>query len=131
MKHSESMEMYLETIFLLRKKKGNVRAIDVSVELGYSKPSVSVAMKNLKENGYLVISEMGHIVLSDKGEKVARETYEKHQILTKLLIGIGMPEAMAEENACRMEHVASMDLIEVIKHSLARGTFSELHGHPN
>ena len=127
MKQSESVEMYLETIFVLQKRRSHVRAVDISEELGVSKPSVSIAVKKLKENGYIDDSGTGHIVLSEKGNELARRTYEKHQVLKEMFIAIGADTRLAEETACRMEHVASMELIEIIKHSLACGKLSEKH----
>ena len=127
MKQSESVEMYLETIFVLQKRRSHVRAVDISEELGVSKPSVSIAIKRLKENGYIDDSGTGHIVLSEKGNELAGRTYEKHQVLKEMFIAIGADTRLAEETACRMEHVASMELIEIIKHSLACGKLSEKH----
>ena len=127
MKQSESVEMYLETIFVLQKRKPYVRAVDIAEDLGVSKQSVSIAIKKLKENGYIDDSGTGHIVLSEKGNDLARRTYEKHQILKEMFIAIGADACLAEETACRMEHVASMELIEIIKHSLACGKLSEKH----
>ena len=127
MKQSESVEMYLETIFVLQKRRSHVRAVDISEELGVSKPSVSIAVKKLKEHGYIDDSGTGHIVLSEKGNELAGRTYEKHQVLKEMFIAIGADTRLAEETACRMEHVASMELIEIIKHSLACGKLSEKH----
>ena len=127
MKQSESVEMYLETIFVLQKRRSHVRAVDISEELGVSKPSVSIAIKKLKEHGYIDDSGTGHIVLSEKGNELAGRTYEKHQVLKEMFIAIGADACLAEETACRMEHVASMELIEIIKHSLECGKLSEKH----
>lgn len=125
MKESESVEMYLETIYVLQKRNPYVRATDIAEELGYSKPSVSIAIKKLKEHGYIAASESGHIVLSEKGRNLAGSTYEKHQVLKAMFIAIGADPCLAEETACRLEHVASDDLIEIIKQSLDRGKLSE------
>ena len=124
MKESESVEMYLETIYLLQKRNAHVRTTDIAEELGYSKPSVSIAIKKLKEHGYIVDSEPGHIVLSEKGRALAGSTYEKHQVLKAMFIAIGADHQLAEETACRLEHVASDDLIEIIKQSLDHGKLS-------
>ena len=124
MKESESVEMYLETIYVLQKRNPYVRATDIAEELGYSKPSVSIAIKKLKEHGYIADSESGHIVLSEKGCDLAGSTYEKHQVLKAMFIAIGADPRLAEETACRLEHVASDDLIEIIKQSLDHGKLS-------
>ena len=121
MKNSESIEMYLETILLLQKMQDYVRAIDIATELGYSKPSVSNAMKSLKCKGYITVSNTGQIELTEQGREIACEVQEKNRVLTELLLKIGMRDEVAKENACRMEHVVSGDLIEVIKRAMASG----------
>lgn len=115
MKVRESEEMYLETILLLKKKKGTVRSVDIVEELNYAKSSVSRAVNLLSKNGYIVISSSGDISLTEEGLCKANDIYERHGIITKLLIGIGADEQLAEENACRMEHVISPELFEIIK----------------
>ena len=104
----ESAENYLETILILsqRKGKGEVRSIDIVNELEFSKPSVSVAMKNLRENGYITVDKDGYIRLTDKGLEIAEKMYERHTLLSQWLIKLGVDEKVAVEDACRMEHVS-------------------------
>ncbi len=111
MKMQESPEDYLEAILVLSRKLGNVRSIDVASHLGYSKPSISVAMKRLRENGYLTLDDNGHLILTGSGLAIAMDIYEKHQVLTRFLISIGV----SEETASRMEHVISQESFEKIK----------------
>ena len=113
----ESAENYLETILILsqRKGKGEVRSIDIVNELEFSKPSVSVAMKNLRENGYITVDKDGYIRLTDKGLEIAEKMYERHQLLTSWLIKLGVDEKVAVEDACRMEHVISAESFAAIK----------------
>ena len=115
MKIHESAENYLETILLLEKNNGHVRSIDIATELGFSKPSVSVAMKNLRENGYIETDSVGHIVLLSKGREVAEKMMERHMLLTKWLISIGVPEDIASDDACKVEHVISEETFTAIK----------------
>lgn len=113
----ESAENYLETILILsqRKGKGEVRSIDIVNELEFSKPSVSVAMKNLRENGYITVNKDGYIELTDKGSEIAEKMYERHTLLSKWLITLGVDEKVAVEDACRMEHVISAESFAAIK----------------
>ena len=111
----ESGEMYLETIHVLTKKLGVVRSIDICEEMGYSKPSVSRAMSILKEGGYIVVEKGGHIVLTETGREVAEKIYNRHTLLTKLLIGIGVDEETAADDACKLEHHISDTTYEAIK----------------
>lgn len=113
----ESAENYLETILILsqRKGKGEVRSIDIVNELEFSKPSVSVAMKNLRENGYITVDKDGYIRLTDKGLEIAEKMYERHTLLSQWLIKIGVDEKVAVEDACRMEHVISAESFAAIK----------------
>lgn len=115
MKIHESAENYLETILVLKERNGNVRAIDIANELEFSKPSVSVAMKNLRTNGYIQVDDSGSINLLPEGEKIAREVYEKHTLLTQYLINLGVPAEIAAEDACRIEHVISRESFEALK----------------
>ena len=115
MRLQESGEMYLETILVLSKKLENVRAIDVSEELGYSKPSVSRGMKILRENSYITINKNGYISLTKSGQEVAEKIYERHQVLSEILIRIGVDDDIATEDACRIEHVISDVSFEAIK----------------
>ena len=107
--------MYLEAIYVLTKKIGNVRAIDVSQHLGYSKPSVSRAMGILKSGGYITIDDSSHIHLTDAGKAVAEKIYERHDILSRMLISLGVPEEIATEDACRLEHAISDESLAAIK----------------
>ncbi len=115
MKIKESAENYLETILLLGKKRPEVRSIDIVNELDYTKPSVSVAMKNLRENGYITMNSEGHISLTDKGRKIAETMYERHKLLSNWLMFLGVDEETAMEDACRIEHVISVKSFEAIK----------------
>lgn len=113
----ESAENYLETILILsqRKGKGEVRSIDIVNELEFSKPSVSVAMKNLRENGYITVDKDGYIRLTDKGLEIAEKMYERHTLLSQWLIKLGVDEKVAVEDACHMEHVISAESFAAIK----------------
>lgn len=120
MKIQQSAENYLETIYMLQKNKGSCRSIDIANELGFSKPSVSIAMKNLRENGYIEVMGDGNILLLEPGRKIAEELFEKHTMLTKCLAAIGIPQDIAAEDACRIEHVISDESFEAIKKSFLR-----------
>ena len=100
----ESAENYLEAILMLQQKNGVVRSIDVAAMLNFSKPSVSVAMKNFRENGYIDMDYNGHITLTDKGREIAEKTYSRHKLIKDILLMIGVSEETASEDACRMEH---------------------------
>ena len=122
MKIQQSAENYLETIYMLQKSKGTWRSIDIANELGFSKPSVSVAMKNLRTNGFIEVSGDGNICLLEPGRKIAQELFERHTMLTSCLAAIGVPEEIAAEDACRIEHVISKESFEAIKESFNRHT---------
>lgn len=115
MKIHESAEDYLETILVLQQRKGSVRAVDIANELEFSKPSVSIAMKNLRENGYIQVDDSGNISLLPEGQRIARLVYEKHTLLTNCLIALGVPSEVAAEDACRIEHVLSKESFEAIR----------------
>lgn len=115
MKVQESAEMYLETILVLSKKNPNVRSIDVAIDLNYKKPSVSVAMKNLRENGFISIDEGGNLKLTEKGLQIAETMLERHTLLSEWLIHMGVSKDVAVEDACRMEHIISAESFEAIK----------------
>ena len=115
MKTHESQEMYLETILLLRTRKANVRSVDVVEELGYAKSSVSRAVNLLQKSGLIDIDGNGDITLTPAGRKKAEDIYAKHRVFTEAFIRMGAPSDVAEENACRIEHVVSDELFEVIK----------------
>ena len=120
MKLNESTENYLETILILQKKTDRVRSIDIANELSFSKPSVSVAMKNLKEKGYITIDAKGGITLTDTGLKLAEEIFERHQIIANALIAIGVDEKTAYDDSCKIEHFISEKSVEKIKDFLAK-----------
>jgi Mn-dependent DtxR family transcriptional regulator len=115
MKIQESAENYLETILMLHNKNGNVRSIDIAGELEFSKPSVSVAMKNLRENGYIEVDENGYIYLLKEGQEIAERMYERHTLLSDWLISLGVTPKVALEDACRVEHVISAESFAAIK----------------
>jgi len=111
----ESGQMYLETIYVLSRSQKLVRSIDVCEHMGYSKPSVSRAVSTLKKDGYIFVNEDGGLQLTQKGLEVARTMYERHTVLTKLLMLLGVDEETASEDACRMEHVISEKSFEAMK----------------
>lgn len=120
----ESREMYLETILLLRKRKGQVRSIDIARELNFSKPSVSRAVGILKDDEFILIDSYGFIELTEKGEKKAKDIYEKHKAVKTFLIEIiKVSPEIAEEDACRIEHIISDETFEAIKRYLANNEF--------
>lgn len=100
----ESAENYLEAILMLKKKKGYVRSVDVANHLNFTKPSVSVAMKSFREEGYIIMDENGLLSLTDKGMAIAQKVYERHEIITKALIALGVDEETACEDSCKIEH---------------------------
>lgn len=115
MKIQESAENYLETILIIHNRQGNVRSIDIANELGFSKPSVSVAMKNLRTNGYIEVDKEGCITLLDKGREIADKIYERHTLLSAWLVRMGVSTEVAAEDACRIEHVISAETFERLK----------------
>ena len=115
MKIQESAENYLETILVLQKRNGNVRSIDIANELGYSKPSVSVAMKSLRLGGYIRVDPEGSIHLLDDGRAIAEKIYERHTLLSEWLTNMGVDPEIAAEDACRIEHVISAETFDALK----------------
>ena len=115
MQYSESQEMYLETILLLENRRGYARRVEIAEKLGFTKPSVTCAMKLLKDKGYIIENERNHIRLTSKGRSQAALIYERHHLITRLLIHLGAKPSVAEENACRIEHVISADLTDTIR----------------
>ena len=111
----ESQEDYLETILMLQKRLGQVRSIDIANEMNFSKPSVTIAMKNLREKSYITMSENGFITLTESGQKRAENVLERHTILSDWLISIGVSQKTALEDACRLEHDLSEESFEAIK----------------
>ena len=118
-KAEESLEDYLETILSLQNKLGQVRSIDIVHELGYSKPSVSVAMKNLREREYITMTSDGYISLTESGKLRAENVLERHKILSDWLIRIGVSEKTAMEDACKIEHDLSEETFQAIKNFLS------------
>ena len=116
----ESAENYLESIFMIKKEKGFARSIDVANDLGVSKPSVSVAMKHFREDGYITIDSEGNISLTEKGLLIAERIYERHQIIAKALMAIGVDETVAYEDSCKIEHDISQQTFEKLKAFLER-----------
>ncbi len=116
----ESAEDYLEAILIIKEEKGNVRSIDLARRLEITKPSVSVAMKNLKAEGYVEVDEKGSISLLPPGREIAERTYEKHVTLRDLLVSLGVDKETATIDACRMEHVISDESFEAIKRHIKR-----------
>ena len=115
MKVLESAENYLETILILQKRNGNVRSIDIVNELDYTTPSVRIAMKHLRENGFIEMDRAGYITLLDSGLEIAEKMYERHTLLSKWLVSLGVPSEIAAEDACRIEHVLSTETFDAIK----------------
>lgn len=116
----ESEEDYLETILILMEQLQAVRSVDIAEEMGYSKASISVAMKNLKEKEYIEISKEGYITLTPSGKKIASEIYERHKVITDLLIGLGVNPITASEEACKIEHDISAETFEAIKRHIKK-----------
>ena len=118
MRKNESAENYLETIYILSKKLPVVRSVDIATELNFKKPSVSVAMKHLREKELIDDSDAGFITLTDEGKAQAEAIYERHTILTKMFVMLGVSEETAAEDACLIEHVLSDESFEAIKKHL-------------
>ena len=115
----ESGEMYLEAILVLSRQRGYVRSIDVGEYLGYSKPSVSRAMGLLRKGGLITVEGDGALLLTDAGRAIAEKIYERHTVLSKVLIGLGVPEKIAVEDACKIEHDISDETFDLIKKHIA------------
>lgn len=115
MKIHRSAEDYLEAILHLQRKRGTVRAIHIAEELNVSKPSVSIAMKKLRENGYIRVEEGGAIGLLPPGEEVAQRIYGRHRLLTELFVGLGVRRETAEADACKVEHDLSEETVDAIR----------------
>lgn len=115
MKILESAENYLESILILKKEKGNVRAIDIVNYLGFSKPSVSIALKQLETNGFITRDADNHIFLTESGNEIAASIYERHELLTRMFMMLGVSEATAKDDACKVEHHISQETFECLK----------------
>jgi len=126
LKEHESAENYLETILVLGSRGEKVRSIDIVNELEYSKPSVSVAMKNLRSKGYIVMNDDGYITLTEKGRKIADSMYERHVAISDWLIGLGVDKNTAVNDACKMEHVISENSFLAIKKHIESGKSNAL-----
>ncbi len=115
MKIQESAENYLETILVLYRRNGAVRSIDIANELDFTKPSISIAMRNLREHGYIQVDAHGYITLLPAGSEIAERIYERHTVLTAWLCALGVQPEVAAEDACRIEHVISAETFAAIK----------------
>lgn len=114
----ESKENYLETILILYNRNGEVRSVDIAAEMAFSKPSVSVAMKNLRQDGCILTDENGYITLTEKGREIAERVYERHLLFSGWLSSMGVPDDIASEDACRIEHCISQQSFDAIKNYL-------------
>ena len=115
MQNNESAENYLETILILSKKLPVVRSVDIANKLGFKKSSVSIAMKNLREKEHITVTDAGFIYLTDSGKEIADMIFERHEIISKFLINLGVPDEIAVEDACRIEHVISAESFAALK----------------
>lgn len=131
MKIHESAENYLETILVLQKRNGHVRSIDIVNELEFTKPSVSVAMKNLRQSGMIEVDTNGYITLLREGQEIAEKIYERHTLLTDWLIHLGVSPEIADKDACKLEHILSAESFLAIKRSYqgSHKTLSDLPSH--
>lgn len=119
----QSAEDYLETILILKERLGSVRSIDIVNEMQFKKPSISVAMKKLRENGYILMDQSGFITLTPQGLEVAQRIYERHRVLTSILISLGVDEETAAADACKIEHDLSDKTFACLKaHIQAHGS---------
>lgn len=116
----KSSEDYLEAMLMMQERHGYIRSIDIAAELGVTKPSVSYATKRLRENGYITMDREGLITLTDKGSAIASRMYERHKLLTELLIHLGVSPRVAREDACKMEHDMSDETFQAIKDHIHR-----------
>lgn len=114
----ESAEDYLEAILMLKNEKGYARSVDIAARLNVTKPSVSFAMKRLRENGYILMDEESLITLTDRGEEIASKIYERHTVLSRFLMQLGVSEQTARVDACRMEHDISQETLEAIRRQI-------------
>ena len=120
MQLQESGQMYLETIYVLSKTVRGVHSVDISEHMGYSKPSVSRAVNLLKSGGYITVDQDNHITLTEMGLEIAEKIYNRHIVLSKMLVALGVPEDIAAEDACRMEHTISDESFEAIRRHVER-----------
>ncbi len=122
MSYNESAENYLETILVLSKKRPVVRSVDIANELGFKKSSVSIAMKNLREKEHITVTEEGFIYLTDSGMAIAEDIAERHEVLSAALEKLGVPKEIADEDACKMEHILSAESFHALKELFAKLT---------
>lgn len=115
MKIQESAENYLETILILKNRRGEVRSIDIANEMNFSRPSVSHAMKQFRENGLITMDDNGYIELTESGLEIAERIYERHTLLSELLMKLGVQETVAKEDACRLEHAISAESFQKLR----------------
>ena len=115
---NESAENYLETILMLSRKLPVVRSVDIATELNFKKSSISIAMKNLREKNYITVTDAGFIYLTETGKEIAEMVLERHEVLTRWLVSLGVAEDIASEDACKIEHVISKQSFEAIKKQL-------------
>lgn len=120
MNHNESVEDYLETILILSEEKPVVRSVDIANETGFSKPSISIAVKNMKAKNYITVSDEGYITLSESGRDIAERVYERHKFFRKWLISLGVDKETANDDACRIEHVITKESFEAIRNSVEK-----------
>ncbi len=120
MKINESAENYLEAVLILKNQNGYARSIDVATYLGFSKPSVSVAMKAFREEGYIIVDGEGHLELTERGLAIAKRMYERHRIIAKALMALGVDEETAYEDSCKIEHDISDQSMNKIKEHLIK-----------
>ena len=116
----ESAENYLEAILMIKRKKGNVRSIDIANQLNFTKPSVSVAMKSFREEEYITMDHDGNITLTEKGLVIAQKVYERHEVIAKALIALGVSEDIAYEDSCKVEHDISQETFDRLKDYLKK-----------
>lgn len=122
MKLYESGENYLETILILKEKLGNIRSIDIVNEMNFTKPSVSVAMKKLRQSGYIEMDDAGYIYLTQQGREIAESVYDRHRTLKTFLVAIGVSDETASDDACRIEHIISEETFVKLKEHLSKLT---------
>lgn len=120
---NESAENYLETILVLSRKLPVVRAVDIANELGFKKSSVSIAMKNLREKCYITVTDAGFIYLTESGKRIAELIYERHEFVSEWLMRLGVPQEIAIEDACKIEHILSKESYDAIKAFVAQHTY--------